>query len=132
MREVWVWGFGEGSACRKGRAGVVRGAVGREEVERERDWDMPKGEETGPLGELAGRGEWVCCCCGGAAAAGVGVLWKCCCGCCGRSSSMSAAGAGPRRKRMGLRLRHDSAAFSSRKMTRLALGWERVSYLRFL
>jgi hypothetical protein len=129
MREVWAWEFGEGSAWRKGRAGVVRGATGREWVERERLWDMPKGEEMGPLGEVVGRGELFACC--GGAAAGVGVLWEeCCCGC--GWSSTSAAGSGPRRNRMGLRLRHDSAAFSSRKMTRLALGWERVSYLRFL
>lgn len=84
----------------------------------------------GPLGEfeVVGRGGLTACC--GGVAAGVGA-WDCClCGC--GWSSTSAAGAGPRRNRMGLRLRHDSAAFSSRKMTRLALGWERVSYLRFL
>lgn len=33
---------------------------------------------------------------------------------------------------MGLRLRHCSAACSSRKMTRLAVGCESVSYLRLL
>lgn len=56
MREVWLWVFGEGSAWRKGRAGVGRGAVGREEVERERDCERPKGVEMGPLGEFVGMG----------------------------------------------------------------------------
>jgi hypothetical protein len=72
MREVWGGEVEEGSVWRKGRDGVGRGAVGREEVERDREWERPKGVEMGPLGELAGRGEWVAC--GGVAAAGVGVL----------------------------------------------------------
>ena len=80
MREVWGWEVGE-SGWRKGRDGVWRGATGREEVEREREWERPKGVVRGPFGDLGGMGDWVCCCAGGGVATGVGVLWECCCGC---------------------------------------------------
>lgn len=46
--------------------------------------------------------------------------------------SSTSASSGPRRNLIGLRLRHESADVASRKMTRLVLGAERVSYLRFL
>ena len=53
--------MGEGSGWRKGRDGVWRGATGREEVERERVWERPKGVVRGPFGDLGGRGELVEC-----------------------------------------------------------------------
>jgi hypothetical protein len=124
MRDVDWRSCGDGLGWRKGRAGTARGGVGREFVESERVCDIPKGDETGPFGVLLFEGAgWLGC-----VAAGVRI--EACC--CSLGFSSTSASAGPRRNRIGLRLRHASAAFSSRKITRLALGCERASYLRFL
>jgi hypothetical protein len=124
MRDVGWRSCGDGSDWRKGRTGTGRGGVGREFVESDRVCAIPNGEETGPLGELLFEGGgWLGCVVAGV---GIGACW------CGFDFSSTSGSAGPRRNRIGLRLRHASAAFSSLKITRLALGCERASYLRFL
>jgi hypothetical protein len=124
MRDVRWRSCGDGSGWRKGRAGTGRGGVGSEFVESERVCDIPKGEEMGPLDELSFEvGGWLGCVVAGV---GIGACW------CGFGFSSTSASAGPRRNRIGLRLRHASAAFSSRNITRLALGCGSASYLRFL